>query len=556
MDKRSGFIWHQKVIPGYHVASDGLSLSANSISGTVVGKGESYLVKFSLSSDSSQSLDLSVGIPNKRYTTLPDYPFLFSVPAKDWYYVQNTSGEGLLMPLEKWTEIYKMFGWNGSQPWWGLTDLKQSLTVRLDSFRKPDARVNAEDQTVYGVPLRISYSFSDKGGYVELAKEYRAFYLRQHPDLQPLSARLRQRPALSNLKDGVYVYLWGRNPAEDLSLVQEMRAAGVDHGVAMFYGKHEVTRELFDGIKQSGWTVGLYHMPTGNLTRVSRNRGWPEAILLGRVSPAALYAESDRRAWDRICAKHILPEWIAKAKELINNYGVQVFYFDTLVAQLAPCLDPAHPSTIEENEEARLEIMRKTQDLGMVVGSGEGLCPTWALPGLDFFEGLMSLRPYADNRLKIPAGGYETDLGESYAPQAAITLDETRRIPLYQLAFHDYVVGTWVWRDTNFQSRPYARKKDLFNILYGTMPMWHMTQRLWDEHKADYVESYKNISAVRARIGFAEMLNHGWLTADRKVQFTDWSTGDRVIVNFGDQPYARDGKPAVGADSFAIEKTR
>jgi hypothetical protein len=409
---------------------------------------------------------------------------------------------------------------------------------------------------VYGVPLQISYSFSDKGGYVELAKEYRAFYLRQHPDLQPLSARLRQRPALSNLKDGVYVYLWGRNPAEDLSLVQEMRAAGVEHGVAMFYGKHEVTRELFDGIKYSGWTAGLYHMPTGNLTRVSRNRGWPEAILLGRVSPAALYAESDRRAWDRICAKHILPEWIAKAKELINNYGVQVFYFDTLVAQLAPCLDPAHPSTIEENEEARLEIMRKTQDLGMVVGSGEGLCPTWALPGLDFFEGLMSLRPYADNRLKIPAGGYETDLGESYAPQAAITLDETRRIPLYQLAFHDYVVGTWVWRDTNFQSRPYARKKDLFNILYGTMPMWHMTQRLWDEHKADYVESYKNISAVRARIGFAEMLNHGWLTADRKVQFTDWSTGDRVIVNFGDQPYARDGKPAVGADSFAIEKTR
>ena len=62
------------------------------------------------------------------------------------------------------------------------------------------------------------------------------------------------------------------------------------------------------------------------------------------------------------------------------------------IVQLAPCLSPSHPSTIEENQQARLEIMQKTQDLGTVVGSGEGFCPTWSLPGLDFFEGLMSLR--------------------------------------------------------------------------------------------------------------------------------------------------------------------
>jgi hypothetical protein len=36
----------------------------------------------------------------------------------------------------------------------------------------------------------------------------------------------------------------------------------------------------------------------------------------------------------------------------------------------------------------------------------------------------------------------------------------------------------------------------------------------------------------------AEMINHGWLTPDRSVQFTDWDSGDRVIVNFGEQPFA------------------
>jgi hypothetical protein len=123
------------------------------------------------------------------------------------------------------------------------------------------------------------------------------------------------------------------------------------------------------------------------------------------------------------------------------------------------------------------------------------------------------------------------------------------------LAFHDYVAGTWVWRDTNYQSTSFARKKDLFNILYGTMPMWHINRRLWESHKADFVASYKNIASVRERIGFAEMVNHGWLTADRSVQFTDWDTGYRVIVNFGDRPFQRKAKDSVLGYSFAIERT-
>jgi hypothetical protein len=51
------------------------------------------------------------------------------------------------------------------------------------------------------------------------------------------------------------------------------------------------------------------------------------------------------------------------------------------------------------------------------------------------------------------------------------------------------------------------------------------------------------------------MVNHGWLTADRSVQFTDWNTGDRVIVNFGDRPFDRDGKQPVNGRSFTVEKT-
>jgi len=85
--------------------------------------------------------------------------------------------------------------------------------------------------------------------------------------------------------------------------------------------------------------------------------------------------------------------------------------------------------------------------------------------------------------------------------------------------------------------------------------MWHVNRNLWDRHKAEFVTSYKRIAAVRSRIGFAEMVNHGCLTADRSVQFTDRDTGDRVVINFGDRPFVRVAMEPVLPRSFAIDRT-
>ena len=164
----------------------------------------------------------------------------------------------------------------------------------------------------------------------------------------------------------------------------------------------------------------------------------------------------------------------------------------------------------------------------------------------------MSLRTYADPNLNIPSGDFDTDLGDSYSSDAVFVLDEKKRIPLYQLAFHDYVASTWVWRDTNFQSRPFAWKKDLFNILYGTMPIWHINRKLWESHKADYIASYRAVASVRSQVGFSRMTGHGWLTPDRSVQYTDWEDGQRVIVNFGTRPYQAANRTTVAARSFAV----
>jgi hypothetical protein len=554
-DKRIGFTWRQHVVSGYKVAPETLRVTSDSISYRINGPAETCDVVVGLKPGMTPSFDVTVNLPGKHYTQLPTYPFHFIAPEeKGWYYVQNTSAEGMLMPLDRPNEINKPYGWNGSQPWYGITDLHRGFAVQLDTFRNPDNSSRRTDATVYAVPMRLHFDFLTGGGYVAMAKLYRDSFLATHPELQPLRDRVKARPAVGMLKDGVYVYLWGNDPAEDLRLVTEMKDAGIDRGFAVFYGRHPVDRALFDKIKQLGWVPGLYHMPTGNLFVIGRH-GWPNELLTATLSPEQLRGSGNERAWDRICGKYQLSRWPGKAKQLITSYGPQLFYFDTLVVQLAPCLSRGHPSTIEENQQARLQMLQETQKFGMIVGSGEAVSPTWAIPGVDYFEGMMSLRTYADPELKIPRGGYETDLGQSYAADASVLLDEKRRVPLYQLGFHDYVAGTWVWRDTNFQSRPFAWKKDLFNILYGTMQMWHINRALWENHKQEYVASYRAVASVRSRIGFARMTGHGWLTADRTVQYTDWDTGDRVIVNFGAEPYESDTKVTMAPRSFAISVT-
>jgi len=555
VDKRIGLVWRQQARPGFRVARDTISITPTSLSAQVVGEDGPYSVTISFDKECPHGFDLQLEMPHRRYTLLPSYPFPFVAPEKGWYYVQNTTGEGMLMPLERAEEIHKPFGWSGGQPWWGLTDLNRAMLTRLDTFCKPDTKSDREDRTIYATPIRIHYAFFTEGGYQGLAKEYRSHFLALHPQMQPLQERVTARPAVGHLKDAVYVYLWGKDPGEDLEVVSEMKAAGIERGIAVFVGRHEIDRATCDGIKQLGWVMGKYQMPTGNLFHVSKNQGWPSGLLTGKLAPGQFLANSNRNAWDRVCGKQVLKEWPEKAQAVINDYGVQLFYFDTLVVQLAPCLHPDHPSTIEENQQARRQIMQQTRDMGMVVGSGEGNCPTWALPELDFFEGLMSLRTYSDTTMSVAAGGFQQDLGEDYEEAAATQLDETRRIPLYQLAFHDFVAGTWVWRDTNYHSTPYAWKKDLFNILYGTVPMWHIDRNLWTSRRTEMITSYQKIASVRMRIGFSEMVGHGWLTADRSVQFTDWDNGDRVIVNFGDRPFDRAPNEPVPPRSFAIRAT-
>ena len=172
IDKRIDLTWRQQIEPGFKVAPETLRITPGAISARVTGPRETCDLTIVLKDGITPAFDLTAAIPNEQYAMHPVYPFHFVAPGKGWSYVQNTSGEGMLMPLDRPAEINKAYGWSGSQPWWGMTDLRRGLAVRLDTFRNPDTQPGPNDSTVYALPMRFHYDFVTEDGYVALAKLY------------------------------------------------------------------------------------------------------------------------------------------------------------------------------------------------------------------------------------------------------------------------------------------------------------------------------------------------------------------------------------------------
>jgi hypothetical protein len=113
--------------------------------------------------------------------------------------------------------------------------------------------------------------------------------------------------------------------------------------------------------------------------------------------------------------------------------------------------------------------------------------------------------------------------------------------------YHDGVVAQWYWGDYNNKLPSLWDKRDLFNALYGTPPMFMFNRKLWGEQKDRFAQSYKATCPVARAVGYAEMTDHRFLTPDRSVQQTAFAGGVTVTVNFGDKPF----KMADGTDVAA-----
>jgi Glycosyl hydrolases related to GH101 family, GH129 len=535
----SGDAWTQTPAAGYQVSS--VAATPTSLDASVHGGNSTLAVHVALVDGARE---ITVTIDGDGYTRLPAYPYPFTLPADQGYYVQNTSGDGALFSLKETASIEHIYDFI-SVPWWGLTDFSKGMMAILETSFLPSATKSA----IVHLPMTLRYVFLPGAGYVEMARDYRKRLFAANPGLEAKTlASKASEPGVANLKDGVYVYFW--DDARDGAFMKEVHDAGIEKATAMtYYGSHDMTdaelATMYSAAKTSGWTAGLYNMPGGNLTAVAPG-DWNENLLLGADPVAFFSAHPD--GWDHTCSTASVDSKPGELHDLATATGVELMYFDTYVAQLAPCLDETHPghthllpspaalpSTLEAERQARIDVLDATHGPVSAVGSGEGAAPAWAVPHVEFFEGAMMLRTYGEVESHIPSGDYKNDFepASDGPPDGAMNTDETHRIPLFEMMFHDHTATTWNWRNTNFQSLATSAKKDLFNALYGTMPMWNMTKAHWMAHRTDFLASYAFQARSRSRVGFDDMIGHGWLSDDRELQYTDWASGVRIVANFG-----------------------
>jgi arylsulfatase A-like enzyme len=575
LDQASGYEWRQAAAAGrqggapafreVRAVPDGLTFVADF--GMAKGRTNVFTVTLRVPAGSG---DLCIQADMADRSAPLEYapflaPLLLDTPQGAFAVADYSNGH--LYPLD-----LKPFraGWLGgdrlNMPWVGVCDLERGLGYALILETSDDAAIESKpyaasgrevhaprvawlgSQGTFAYPRRLIYRFVSQGGYVALAKAYRA-YAKEQGLLVTLAEKAKRNPNVRRLFGAADV--WGSNDDRKRDFAAEAKAAGIErmilHGTA--------ARERMQAANALGYLTSEYD----NYTDIQPLAPGAQPDSHHDLLPdrAVLKADGQRmNAWltyDKKTQflKRCPTFWLPTAKLVLpKTLAAHPFlgrFIDVTTAEsLYECYDPQHPLTRGDKRRCGEQLLAYARSLGLVVGGEHGIW--WAVPHLDYLEGMMSSYQFAwpaghlirpKDRTEQFAGPYGADTWENYERWG---IGHAYRVPLWELVFHDCVVSTWYWGDASDWllqvDKANAAKKDAFNILYGTIPLlWVNRQGAWQADRELFLRTCRNTSRLHQAVAQAEMLSHAFLTPDRAVQQTRFSDGTEVVVNFGATPW-------------------
>lgn len=406
----------------------------------------------------------------------------------------------------------------------------------------------------FGYTRRLRCIFFSQGGHVAMAKRYRA-YAKKIGLFKTLAAKREINPNVDRLVGAVNVWCWDRDA---VGIVKEMQAAGIDRILWSNQQPAENLSLLNDlGVLTSRYDIFQDVMAPTNFPRLRwihpdwTSNAWPQDIIVDRQGNWLRGWGVESRDGNMIpcgvLCDRFGPEFARErvpADLALHPYLCR-FIDTTTAAPWNECYSPDHPMTRSESKKFKMDLLRYiSQDNRLVTGSETG--HDAAVPYVHYFEGMLSLGPY-----RVPDAGRRMSEIWTNVPElvAKFQLGHKYRLPLWELVYHDCVVAQWYWGDYNNKLPALWDKRDLFNVLYGTPPMFMFDRNLWQRTKARFVASYQNTCPPIRRLGYQEMIDHRFLTPDRDVQETRFADGGSVIVNFGSSDYRLpDGRLVKGMD--------
>ncbi len=423
-------------------------------------------------------------------------------------------------------------------------------------------RINASwdpSMKEFRYPRKIRYVFFDKGGHVAVCKRYR-----QHAKatglLVPFAEKAKRIPNIDKLLGAANIWYMD---GDKIELAKEMKSLGIDRILWSSGGgaKHLAELNQMKNVLTSRYDIYQDIMDPARFDEVGKHPDWTTEAWPHDINWAAPDG-TWRKGWEVtpkdktkpripcavICDAKAVPYARDRITKELKEKPYTCRFIDTTVA--APwfeCYHPDHPMTRSDSRKHKMELLKLIGDLGLVCGSETG--HDASVPFCEYYEGMLSLGPY-----RVPDSGRDMlRIWDEVPPVIErFQVNEKLRLPLWELVYHDCVVAQWYWGDYNNKLPKVWRKRDLFNALYGTPPMYLFNRKGWNENKEKFAESYKTAEPVSRATAYAEMVDHRILSPDRTVQQSVFSNGVTVTVNFGDKPFKLPDGTTLNGDDWKM----
>jgi hypothetical protein len=411
---------------------------------------------------------------------------------------------------------------------------------------------------IFGYPRTVRYIFLDHGAHVSMAKRYRA-YAETKGLLRTLKAKRQENPNVDLLIGAVNVWCRDKNP---VGMVKELQAAGIDRILWSAATGPENLKALNElGVLTSRYDIYQDVMNPAEFPKLQWHHpdwttaAWPQDIILGPkgdwIKGWGVEAKDNSLISCAVICDRRAPEYARQRipPELVTHPYRCRFIDTTTAAPWNECYSTNHPMTRTESRVWKMKLLEYvSKDSKLVTGCETG--HDASVPFLHYFEGMLSLGPY-----RVPDSGRRMEVIWTNVPPdvAKFQLGHGYRLPLWELVYHDCVVAQWYWGDYNNKLPALWNKRDLFNVLYGTPPMFMFNRQLWAENKDRFVKSYRAIAPHVRQSGYAEMLDHRFLTPDGSVQQTRFANGQEVTVNFGVQPFSLPNGQTLEAGGYLVK---
>jgi hypothetical protein len=483
------------------------------------------------------------------------YPQAFASGKGAWLIVPMN--EGILYPADDATipnRTLVAYGGHGiCMPWFGVAaadtgegfmaiigtpdDARIEITRRggADLYIRPQWEASRGQ---FAYQREIRYVFFQNGGYVAQAKRYRE-YARTTGLFKTLAAKRAENPNVDLLMGAANVWNWDMKKVD---LAKEMQSLGMEHvlwssggepkeieainGLGYLSSRYDIYQDVFPpeaprGLKHAGWPDDLVWLANGDWMKGwahrQKNPDGTETVFQGGVINSQCGLERARQ----------------EIPQDLQTHPYRCRFIDTTTASpFREDYNPAHPLTRSEDRQYKMKLLEYcSRDQKLVVGTETGIDPS--VPYVHYYEGMLSLGPY-----RLPDAGRDMLQYKPPTPDfLKFQVGHFYRIPLWELVYHDCVVAQWYWGDYNNKAPEVWQRRDLFNLLYGTPPMFMFNKDTWQKEKQHFAASYKEICPLVRRLGYDEMISHEFISPDHAVQRTRWKSGTEIVVNFGDSAY-------------------